>query len=79
MSNNTFKDKYHAAFHRMLDAIVFVNPTTFEIEDVNDQMTQMTGYSAQELMKEGLNLIDSNSKVRQLLERTLQEKKQQIL
>src|SRR3989338_5878345 len=79
MSNNTFKDKYHAAFHRMLDAIVFVNPTTFEIEDVNDQMTQMTGYSAQELMKEGLNLIDSNSKVRQLLERTMKEKKQQVL
>ena len=79
MSNNTFKDKYHAAFHRMLDAIVFVNPTTFEIEDVNAQMTQLTGYSAQALMGEGMKLLDANSKVRQLLERTLQEKKQHIL
>lgn len=79
MSTNTFKDKYHAAFHTMLDAIVFVNPTTFEIEDVNAQVTQLTGYSAEEILKEGLALLDSNSKVRQLLERTLKERKQQIL
>ncbi|MBI3018915.1 MAG: response regulator [Deltaproteobacteria bacterium] len=79
MSHNAFKDKYQAAFHTMLDAIVFVNPTTFEVEDVNAQVTQLTGYSAEELMKEGLKLLDSNSKVRQLLERTLQDKKQHVL
>src|SRR3989338_896015 len=79
MSNSIFKDKYHAAFHTMPGAIVFVNPATFEIEEVNAQVTQLTGYSADELVKEGLGLIDSNSKVRQLLERTLKEKKQQIL
>ncbi len=79
MSNSIFKDKYHAVFHNVLDAIVFVNPVTFEIEDVNIQITQLTGYSAEELVKEGLNLLDSNSKVRQLLERTLQEKKQHVL
>ncbi len=79
MSNNAFKDKYHAALHTMLDAIVFVNPTTFEIEDVNAQAVQLTGYSSEELLKEGLRLLDSNAKVRQVLERAVKEKKQQIL